>query len=161
MHAILMARLSRLRKLSGSMVLMMMLPPWGHQDPLVCSSYASVLQYTHYNDLSGHELHGRGLRNKSNAKFSAYIAAEKLDEDGNPAVPPKPRKCRSKKLKKATSKGKEKVADIGDDSSEYTGDSDGFSEVSDDSDSDVGITNKEVCIISHITCLITDFYPAC
>ncbi|PBK88166.1 hypothetical protein ARMGADRAFT_1084806 [Armillaria gallica] len=92
----------------------------------------------------GHELHGCGLRNKSNAKFSAYIAAEKLDEDGNPAVPPKPCKRRSKKSKKATSKGKEKVADIGDDSSEYTGDSDGTSEVSDDSDGDVGITNKEL-----------------
>ncbi|SJK97314.1 uncharacterized protein ARMOST_00566 [Armillaria ostoyae] len=40
----------------------------------------------------GHELHGCGLCNKSNAKFSAYIAAEKLNEEGNPAALPKPHK---------------------------------------------------------------------
>ena len=99
--------------------------------------------------------------NRSNTKFSAYIAAEKLDEDGNPAAPPKPHKHRSKKSKKGTSKGKEKAANNGDDSNEYTTDSDGISEASDDSDGDVEITNEEVWILSCIIHLIADFEPAC
>ncbi|KAK0238760.1 hypothetical protein EDD85DRAFT_950942 [Armillaria nabsnona] len=92
----------------------------------------------------GHELHGHGLHNRSNTKFSAYIAVEKLDEDGNPVAPPKPCKCRSKKSKKGTSKGKEKATDNGDNSSKYTDNMDGTSEASNDSDGDVGITNEEL-----------------
>ncbi len=87
--------------------------------------------------------------------------AEKLDEDGNPAAPPKPRKRKSKKSKKGTSKGKEKATDNGDDSNEYTDDTDGTSEASDDSDGDVGITNEEVCIPPHTVHLVADFEPAC
>ncbi|KAK0237352.1 hypothetical protein EDD85DRAFT_953350 [Armillaria nabsnona] len=70
----------------------------------------------------GHELHGHGLHNRSNTKFSAYIAVEKLDEDGNPVAPPKP--CKH--------------------SSKYTDNTDGTSEASNNSDGDVGITNEEL-----------------